>query len=167
MAAHLHLLMGIAAVFAIFAGTYFWFPKVTGRLLDEKLGRIHFAVTFVGCFCVFLPMYAFGLTGLPDRYASIKGVPDFASLAPWNVFITIAALLTAAIQPLFFFNLGWSFFKGRRSPPNPWGATTLEWAMISPASVADLPDDGVTIYRNPYEYGASGKARDYVMQHEP
>ncbi len=166
MVAHLHLMMGLAAIFAIFAGTYFWFPKVTGRLLNETLARIHFGFTFVGCYCIFLPMYFFGLSGLPDCYATIKGVPTLAALQPWNVFITGAALATAAVQPLFLFNLGRSLLKGARSPQNPWEGTTLEWTIPSPPPAANFPGDPPIIYRYPYEYGAGSGTRDYIMQHE-
>jgi len=165
--AHFHLIMGVAALFGIFAGTYFWFPKVTGRMMNETLGRIHFWFTFIGAYCIFMPMHFLGLAGHLRRYSSLTDVHYLAPLIGWHVFMSIAALVTAAAQPVFFANLIWSFFRGASAPPNPWEATTLEWTVSSPPPWNNFPGKLPAVRRYPYEYGVANGERDYVMQDEP
>src|SRR5205807_645422 len=129
--AHFHFVMAVAAMFGIFAGTYFWFPKMFGRMMNETLGKWHFWLTFVGVYAIFMPMHYLGLAGNVRRYAAFTD-NYLIPLIPVHRFITIAALFTGAAQLLFLYNLVWSRFRGPRATDNPWEATTLEWATTSP-----------------------------------
>ena len=126
--AHFHMVMGIAPIFAIFGAIYHWYPKVTGRLLSDTLGKLHFWVTFLGAYAIFFPLHYIGLMGVPRRYyemGEMAFVPP--STVTLNAFITIVALIVGAAQLMFVFNLVWSLRRGRPAGGNPWGATTLEW----------------------------------------
>jgi cytochrome c oxidase subunit 1 len=160
---HFHLVMGVAAVFGIFAGTYFWFPKMTGRMMNERLGKLHFALTFVGVYSIFIPMHYLGLAGNVRRYSMFVNA-YMQPLLSLHRFITIAALLTGVAQFIFFYNLIHSRFWGSRASANPWEATSLEWAVPSPPPQDNFSDGLPIVYRDPYQYGAEGLTRDYVMQ---
>jgi cytochrome c oxidase subunit 1 len=164
--AHLHMIMGVAVTFAIFAGTYFWFPKMFGRMMNEPLGKIHFWLTLIGTYAVFMPMHFLGLEGNPRRYAAFTD--NFLKrLIPMHQFITIAALITGAGQLLFFFNFFWSMFKGEKVSDNPWEGTSLEWAVPSPPPPGNFPGRRPVIYHGPYEYAVPGAEKDFVMQNSP
>ncbi len=165
--AHFHMIMGVAAIFGIFAGTYYWFPKMFGRMMNETLGRIHFWFTFVGVYAIFMPMHFLGMVGHPRRYSEISGVDFLAPLEPVHVFITIAAFVTAAAQLVFLFNLFWSMFKGAKASENPWEATTLEWTVPSPPPHDNFAGREPVVNHGPYEYGVPGAPRDYIMQDAP
>jgi len=165
--AHFHLIMGVAAIFGIFAGTYYWFPKMFGRMMNETLGRIHFVITFIGAYCIFMPMHYLGMAGNPRRYSQFTELNYLAGLIPIHKFITYAAIITIGAQLVFLFNLFWSMFKGEKAALNPWEATTLEWSTPS----SPPPHDnfaGVTpqVHHGPYEYSVPGMAKDYVMQND-
>jgi len=163
---HFHMVMGVAAIFGMFAGTYFWFPKMFGRMMNEKIGKIHFIFTFIGVYCIFMPMHFLGLEGNPRRYASF--VNEFLQpLLPVHEFITIAALATGAVQLLFFFNLFWSIFKGPKAAENPWEATSLEWTVPSPPPFDNFGGKHPVVSHGPYEYGVDNNGKDYVMQSDP
>ena len=164
---HFHLVMAVAALFGIFAGTYFWFPKVTGRMMNETLGRIHFWVTFVGAYCIFMPFHYLGMAGNVRRYQAF--VDDFmAPLMPVHKFITIAALITGAAQLVFLYNLIHSRFWGKKAPLNPWEATSLEWSTpSSPPPFDNFGGKLPVVYHDPYQYGIEGATNDYVMQDSP
>jgi len=162
--AHFHMIMGVAAIFGIFAGTYYWFPKMFGRMMNERLGRLHFWFTFVGVYAIFMPMHFLGLVGHPRRYSSLSGVDFLASLMNVHVFISIVAFIAGAAQLIFLFNLVWSMFKGPRAPANPWQATTLEWTVPSPPPFDNFAGKHPVVYRSPYEYGVPGAKQDYIMQ---
>jgi len=164
--AHFHMVMGVAAIFAMFAGTYFWAPKLFGRMLNETWGKIHFWVTFVGVYCIFMPMHFVGLEGNVRRYSTFTD--NFLSpLIPVHKFMTISALITGAAQFIFFFNLFWSMFKGKKAEQNPWEATSLEWTTASPPVWDNFGGKHPVVYHGPYEYGVPGAAKDYVMQDSP
>jgi cytochrome c oxidase subunit 1 len=163
---HLHMVMGVSAVFAIFAATYYWFPKMFGRMLSERLGMIHFWLTFMGVYCIFLPMHLLGMTGNPRRYAMLTD--DFlVPLIPLHKFITMAALATGAVQFVFLFNLFWSMFKGDRAAANPWNATSLEWTLPSPTPAGNFEGEIPAVNHGAYEYGMTDIGRDFVMQSDP
>ena len=163
---HFHLVMGVAAFFGIFAGTYFWFPKMFGRMMNETLGKIHFVITFVGAYCIFMPMYYLGLEGNVRRYSEF--VDQFMKpLMPIHELMTVAALVTGAAQLIFLFNLFWSMAKGRQAEDNPWEATTLEWTIPSPAPFGNFGGRLPAVHRGAYEYSVPGAARDYIMQDAP
>ena len=162
---HLHLVMGVSATFAIFAATYYWYPKMFGRMLSERLGMTHFWLTFVGTYCIFMPMLLLGLSGNPRRYAMLTD--DFLiPLIPMHRFITVAALATGAVQFVLVFNLIWSAFKGERATGNPWNATSLEWTTTSPPPVGNF-QDAPTVNHGAYEYGEALGDRDFVLQSDP
>jgi len=163
---HFHLVMAVAALFGIFAGTYFWFPKVTGRMMNETLGKLHFWFTFVGAYCIFMPFHYLGMAGNIRRYQAF--VDDFmAPLMPVHKFITIAALITGAAQIVFLYNLIHSRFWGKPAPQNPWEGTSLEWSIPSPPPFDNFGGKLPVVYHDPYQYGIEGSTGDYVMQDSP
>lgn len=126
--AHFHLVMGISALYGLFAGVYHWFPKMfEGRMMNKNLGYVHFWVTAIGSYCVFFPMHFIGMAGLPRRYYTNTAFPYFDDLADVNVMITVAALVTGAVQLVFLYNFISSMFYGKMSTKNPWKSNTLEW----------------------------------------
>src|SRR6267142_166957 len=164
---HFHLVMGVASIFGMFAATYFWFPKMFGRFMSESLGKFHFWITFVGVYCIFIPMHVMGMVGMPRRYANFGEYRFLDSIHPLVVFVSIAAIITALVQLVFYFNLIWSVFKGKKAGENPWEATTLEWTTASPPPHDNFAGVLPTVYRGPYEFAVPGAANDYVMQNEP
>ncbi|MGC1637313.1 MAG: cbb3-type cytochrome c oxidase subunit I [Candidatus Acidiferrales bacterium] len=164
--AHFHFVMAVASLFGVFAGTYFWFPKMFGRMMNDGLGKLHFWLTFIGVYCIFMPMHYLGLAGNVRRYAAFTD--DYMiPLIPVHKFITVAALLTGGAQLIFFFNLIWSRFKGPIAPDNPWEATSLEWSTTSPPPFDNFGGRHMVVYNGPNEYGVEGAAKDYVMQTSP
>ncbi|MFB3917677.1 MAG: cbb3-type cytochrome c oxidase subunit I [Terriglobales bacterium] len=165
--AHFHLIMGVAAIFGIFAGTYYWLPKMFGRYMNERLGKLHFWVTFVGTYAIFMPMHYLGMAGHPRRYSSLEALNYLHDLLPLQRFISIAAFITIAVQLVFLFNLLWSIFKGKKASDNPWEATTLEWTTATPPPHDNFNGITPVVNHGPYEYSVPGAARDYVMQTDP
>jgi cytochrome c oxidase subunit 1 len=174
--AHFHLVMGVAAIFGMFAGTYFWFPKMFGRMMNETLGKIHFWPTFIGVYAIFIPMHAMGLVGLPRRYSQFYEVIDGkltwiyhfnAPTEPLIHFVTWAAIITVSVQFLFIFNFFWSLFRGRKASDNPWDATTLEWVTATPPPHDNFGGRVPVVYRGAYEFGVPGAPEDFVLQTTP
>jgi cytochrome c oxidase subunit 1 len=163
---HFHLVMGVAATFAILGALFFWFPKMFGRRLNERLGKIHFWLTFAGVYCVFMPMHWLGLIA-HSRVLSGSGLASLtAAGSAMHSFITVAILLTVFAQGLFLINFLWSLFRGERVPEcNPWRATTLEWSVPSPPSADDFGPADPVVYRGAYEFGVADVAEDFVPQH--
>jgi cytochrome c oxidase subunit 1 len=164
---HFHLVMGVAAIFGIFAGTYFWFPKMFGRMMSETLGKIHFWLTFVGSYCIFMPFHYLGIAGNVRRYQAF--VDDYTQpLIPLHRFITVAAILTGLAQLIFLYNLIHSRFWGKIAPDNPWEATTLEWnTPTTPPPHNNFGDKLPEVFHDPYQYGVESSVGDYVMQASP
>jgi len=162
--AHFHFVMAVASLFGVFAGTYFWFPKMFGRMMNESLGRLHFWLTFLGVYCIFMPMHYLGLVGNVRRYSAF--VDDYlAPLMPVHRFITIAALLTGAAQLIFLWNLIWSRFRGPVASENPWEATSLEWSTTSPPPFDNFGGKHPVVYHGPNELGVDGPdGTDFLMQ---
>ena len=165
--AHFHLVMGVASIFGMFAAIYFWFPKMFGRFMSERLGKIHFWLTFVGVYCIFVPMHTMGMVGMPRRYSQFTEYRFLDSIHPLVIFVSIAAIITALVQLVFYFNLIWSVFKGKKAGENPWEATTLEWTTASPPVHDNFGGVLPVVYRGPYEFAVPGAPNDYVMQTEP
>src|SRR5487761_765461 len=161
---HIHYVLFGGSVFAIFAGVYFWFPKMFGRMMNERLGKIHFWLTFVGVYCIFMPMHYLGYAGDPRRYSSIESVHYLFALQPVYKFISIAALITATAQLFFYFNFFWSIKHGKPAERNPWRATTLEWQVSTPVPHDNFAGHYPTVYRGPYEYSVPGAAEDFIPQ---
>ena len=165
--AHFHLVMGVAAIFGMFAGTVYWFPKMFGRMMNETLGKLHFWVSFIGVYAIFMPMHYIGIAGHPRRYADTTSVDYLGALQPVHEFISIAAMITIAVQILFVFNFFWSLYRGPKASENPWEATTLEWTVPSPPPHDNFGGRSPVVYRGPYEYAVPGAPQDYVMQTTP
>ena len=167
--AHFHMVMGVAPIMVIFGAIYHWYPKVTGRMLGEGLGKLHFWVTFLGAYLIFFPMHYIGLMGVPRRYHEIGGMPFVPpSAATLNEFITVVALIVGAAQIVFLFNLVWSIRHGRMAGGNPWRATTLEWQ--TPETPPPHGNWGKTlpvVYRWAYDYSVPGAAEDFLPQNQP
>ena len=164
--AHFHIIMGVAAVFALFAAIHFWFPKMFGRMMSERLGKVHFWLTLVGVYAVFMPMHFIGISGGLRRYADFTEFAFLRDLQPLQTFISVAAFITAAAQLIFLWNVFWSIRRGRVADNNPWQATTLEWAIPSPPPHDNFGDLEPVVHRGPYEYSVPGMPKDYVMQME-
>ena len=165
--AHFHMIMGVASIFGMFAATYFWFPKMFGRHMNETLGKAHFWTTFIGIYAIFTPMHFLGMVGNPRRFAELTAFDFLKPLEPVHLFISIAAFLTITSQLMFFGNLLWSFFKGRKAEMNPWEATSLEWEIPSPPPHDNFAGKYPVIHRGPYEFSVPGESKDYTMQTEP
>ncbi len=162
---HFHLIMGMAGVFGVFAGTYYWFPLLTlasggrGRLMGERLGRWHFWLTITAAYATFLPMHLAGLAGEPRHYAQLSGLPTAAAnslLAPTlhiNTHITYGAMCLVGAQIIFLYNLARSWRSGEVAPGNPWSATTLEWHPgLAPRSARASSDGKISVFRAPCQY---------------
>ncbi|HEY0422322.1 MAG TPA: cbb3-type cytochrome c oxidase subunit I [Rhodopila sp.] len=167
--AHFHMVMGVAPIFVVFGGIYHWYPKVTGRMLDNTMAKVHFWVTFVGAYAIFFPMHYLGLLGVPRRYFELGETafipPSAASL---NIFITIAALIVGAAQLVFLFNLFWSVTRGKPAGSNPWRATTLEWQTPeTPPGHGNWGKELPIVYRWPYDYSVPGAKEDFIPQNQP
>jgi cytochrome c oxidase subunit 1 len=162
--AHFHLVMGVAAIFGIFAATYFWFPKMFGRMMSEPLGKLHFWFTFVGAYCIFMPMHFVGIAGGIRRYADSTGTTYAAVLQPLHMFMSYAAFITAAAQLVFLFNFFWSLKHGAIAGKNPWNATTLEWITDSPPPLDNFGGHYPSVYRGPYEFSVPGYKQDFIPQ---
>jgi len=164
---HFHMVMGVAAMFGIFAGTYFWFPKMYGRMMDETLGKIHFWLTFVGTYCIFMPFHYLGWAGNVRRYAAFTD--DYLKpLIPLHQFISIAALFTGAVQLIFIYNFINSRFRGAPAPANPWEGTSLEWIMPSPPPWNNFGGKDPVVYHDAEQYGVkTASGVDYIMQNSP
>jgi cytochrome c oxidase subunit 1 len=165
--AHFHLVMGAASFFGMLAGVYHWFPKMFGRMMNEKLGAIHFWVTFVGVYLIFFPMHYIGIAGFPRRYYSFTSFDAFKTYGDLNTFITVAAIVTGAVQLLFIFNFFYSMFRGRRAPQNPWRSNTLEWTTPINVGHGNWPGPLPVVHRWPYDYSKPGAAEDFIPQHVP
>jgi cytochrome c oxidase subunit 1 len=167
---HFHLIMGVAAIFGMFAGTYFWFPKMFGKMMNDGLGKLHFFITFIGVNAIFIPMHIMGMAGQTRRYsfhwnpATGEGLHYLANMVPLTRFVSYAAFITVGAQLLFLINLVWSWAKGRRASENPWEATTLEWTIPSPPPHDNFAGIDPEVHRGPYEFSVPGAAKDFTMQ---
>jgi len=165
--AHFHIVMGSASFFGMLAGIYHWFPKMFGRLMDKRLGYIHFWLTFVGVYMVFFPMHYIGIAGFPRRYYSWTNFDAFHSFTDLNMVITIAAIFTLAAQFIFLFNFFYSIFRGRPASKNPWKSNTLEWTTPIHPGHGNWPGDIPHVYRWPYDYSKPGAKEDFIPQNVP
>src|SRR5215204_3123089 len=154
--AHIHYVLVGGSLFTIMAGIYYWFPKMTGRMYDERLGKLHFWTTFITFNLTFFPMHWIGVQGMPRRVSDY--VPEFAN---WNFFISIASFALGASFVIFIYNMVVSWARGPIAEANPWRALTLEWQVSSPPPIFNF-DEIPQVVGNPYEYGVPG-ARHAVL----
>ena len=167
--AHFHMVMGVSPILVIFGAIYHWYPKMTGKMLDDRLGIAHFWITFLGTYAIYYPMHYLGFVGVPRRYfanGEMAIIDDSVLLL--NQGITIAALIVGVAQILFIWNLVYSYFKGRDSGPNPWKATTLEWQTPeTPPRHGNWEARLPTVHRWAYDYSVPGAKDDFIPQSEP
>jgi cytochrome c oxidase subunit I len=166
--AHFHYTFFPIAIVGAFAGITFWFPKMFGRMMDERLGKIHFWVTIIAFNFIFIPLFITGSAGDHRRIFDYSGFPDLATPALQNLRITatMALICLLAVQPVFFYNFIRSMVRGPIASTNPWRANTLEWSAPSPpphGNFAELPE----VYRGPYEYSSEDREDDFWPQHVP
>lgn len=163
---HFHFTMALAALSGAFAGISYWFPKMFGRMLDERLGRIHVALTLPAMYATFIPMHFLGLHGMSRRLYDVTFYHFLAGAQPLDVFISLSAFVLGGAQILFIVNVFWSLLRGPRADRNPWRATTVEWTADSPpphGNWSRLP----VVHRWPYDYSLPGAPEDYVPQTVP
>ena len=165
--AHFHIVMGLSAIFGMFAGVYHWFPKLFGRMMNKTMGYWHFWGTFIGAYAVFFPMHFLGLAGVPRRYYTNTAFPMLDNLVDINVFVTWAAIISAAAQAFFLINFIYSAFRGRKADQNPWNSNTMEWTTpvehIHGNWLGEIPE----VYRWAYDYSKPGQQNDFVPQTTP
>jgi cytochrome c oxidase subunit 1 len=165
--AHFHLVMGISALYGMFAGIYHWYPKMFGRMLNKNLGYVHFWVTAICAYGVFFPMHFIGMAGLPRRYYTNTNFPLFDDLQDVNVIITVFALVGGAFQLVFIYNFFSSIFYGKRTVQNPWRSNTLEWTAPIEHIHGNWPGEIPEVHRWPYDYSKPGHDEDFVPQNVP
>ncbi len=165
--AHFHLVMGSSTFFGMMAGVYHWFPKMFGRMMNAKLGYLHFWGTFVGVYMVFFPMHYIGIAGFPRRYYSFTSFDFTSSFVDLNMFISVAAILAMAAQFIFVYNFFHSMFFGKIAPLNPWRSNTLEWTTPRNPGHGNWPGALPVVYRWPYDYSKPGASEDYIPQNVP
>ncbi len=164
--AHFHMVMAVSPILVVFGAIYHWYPKVTGRMLDETLGKIHFWLTFLGTYAIYFPMHYLGFEGVPRRYFSYGDTAFISDSAhDLNTAISIAAIFVALVQIVFFYNLVVSYFRGKEAGGNPWEATTLEWQTPkTPPEHGNFGPELPLVYRWAYDYGVPGAPEDYIPQ---
>ena len=165
--AHFHIVMGLSAIFGMFAGVYHWFPKMYRRMMNKTLGYWHFWLTFVSAYGVFFPMHFTGLAGLPRRYYSNAEFPIFDELQDINVIISMFAILGGIAQLIFIFNFFYSMWRGPKAPQNPWKSNTLEWTTPVEHIHGNWPGEIPAVHRWPYDYSKPGHDEDFVPQTTP
>ncbi|NIB39908.1 cytochrome c oxidase subunit I [Pseudomaricurvus alkylphenolicus] len=167
--AHFHMVMGVSPILVIFGAIYHWYPKITGRMLNDTIGKTHFWITFIGTYAIYFPMHYLGILGMPRRYYAYENyefIPQSAH--DLNSFISAMAIVVAVAQVLYIYNLFWSYWKGKEAGPNPWGATSLEWQTPQTPPVhgnwgEKLPE----VHRWAYDYSVPGYDEDFVPQTQP
>ena len=165
--AHFHIVMGLSAIFGMFAGVYHWFPKMFLRMMNKKLGYLHFWITFVSAYGVFFPMHFLGMAGVPRRYYTNSNFPMFDNLVDINEIVTISAIIGALGQGVFLFNFFYSMFRGEKAPQNPWNSNTLEWTTPMANIHGNWPGALPVVHRWAYDYSKPGQEKDWVSQTVP
>jgi cytochrome c oxidase subunit 1 len=165
--AHFHIVMGLSAIFGMFAGVYHWFPKMYGKMMNKNLGYTHFWLTFIAAYGVFYPMHFIGMAGVPRRYYSNTAFPMFEGLVEINELVTFFAILGSVAQLFFFFNFFYSIFRGKEAPKNPWRSNTLEWTTPVERIHGNWPGEIPSVHRWAYDYSKPGMKEDFVSQITP
>lgn len=165
--AHFHLVMGSASFFGMLAGVYHWFPKMFGRMMNDKLGKLHFWLSFVGIYMVFFPLHYIGIAGFPRRYYSFTSFETFSGFMDLNSLVSVAAILTFTAQFIFLFNFFYSIFRGKLASANPWKSNTMEWTTPRFPEHGNWPGAIPKIFRWPYDYSKPGAKDDFIPQTVP
>ena len=167
--AHFHMVMAVSPILVVFGAIYHWYPKITGRMLNDRMGKLHFWITFIGTYAIYYPMHYLGFMGVPRRYYALGDtlfIPQSAHAL--NEAISIAALVVGTAQVVFLWNLIWSYFHGEPSGPNPWRATTLEWQTPdTPPKHGNFGPTLPIVYRWAYDYSVPGAKEDFIPQNQP
>ncbi len=158
--AHFHLVMGISALFGMFAGVYHWFPKMYGKMMNKDMGYLHFWITAISAYGVFFPMHFVGLAGLPRRYYSNSAFPMFEDLLHINKVITVFALIGGIAQLIFLANFFFSIGKGKKASQNPWKGNTLEWTAPVEHMHGNWPGEIPEVHRWAYDYSKTDENGD-------
>ena len=161
--AHFHLVMGISALYGLFAGVYHWFPKMFGRMMNKNLGYVHFWVTAVASYGVFFPMHFVGMAGVPRRYYENTAFPMFDELTNLQVLITVFAIIAALVQLVFVYNFISSIYFGKKATQNPWSSNTLEWTTPVEHIHGNWPGEIPEVHRWAYDYSKTGKSGEYII----
>lgn len=170
--AHFHIVMGMSAVFGMFAGVYHWFPKMYGKMMNKRLGYVHFWITIFGAYGVFFPMHFVGLAGAPRRYYDYSVYNEFSTssyemMMDLNIIITVFAIIAALGQLVFLFNFFYSIARGPKAIQNPWRSNTLEWTTPVEHVHGNWPGELPTVHRWPYDYSKPGAEEDFISQIVP
>jgi cytochrome c oxidase subunit 1 len=164
--AHIHYVLFGGSLFGVFAGIYFWYPKMFGRMMNEFWGKVHFVLMFMFFNLTFFPMHNLGLNGMMRRIADPTLYDHLRSQQPLQIFITLSAFGLGLSTIPFFINFFYSMFKGPKAPRNPWNSTTLEWTVPSPPGHGNF-EVTPTVYHGPYEYSVPGMQQDFLPQNQP
>jgi cytochrome c oxidase subunit 1 len=164
--AHIHYVLFGGALFAIFAGIYYWFPKMYGKMLNENLGRKHFYWSFVFFNLTFYPMHILGVGGHMRRIYNPYIYEFLQPLQPMNQFVTFAAIILGFSQLILVVNILWSLKYGKAAPRNPWQSNSIEWSAPAHPGHGNFDTD-IVVYRGPYEYSVPGRESDFYPQTEP
>lgn len=165
--AHFHIVMGMSAVFGMFAGVYHWFPKMYGRVMNMKMGFAHFWITIICAYGVFFPMHFVGLAGAPRRYYEYSEFPMFDHVIDLNIVISVFAIVAALGQGIFLFNFFYSIFRGPKTSQNPWKSNTLEWTTPIERIHGNWHGAIPEVHRWPYDYSKPGNDEDFCPQTVP
>ena len=167
--AHFHMVMGVAPLMVVFGAIYHWFPLITGKMINVTLGKIHFWITFIGAYSIFLPLHYLGFLGVPRRYFEMGDttfIPESAQTL--NAFVTVLTVIVGIAQLIFLYNMARSALKGKAAERNPWRATSLEWQTADfPPGHGNFGDKLPVVYRWAYAYGVPGHEEDFVPQNHP
>ncbi|NIP14661.1 MAG: cytochrome c oxidase subunit I [Pseudomonadales bacterium] len=167
--AHFHMVMGVSPILVVFGAIYHWYPKMTGRMMDETLGKMHFWITFIGTYAIYYPMHYLGFLGVPRRYYAMGNaefVPESANAL--NAGISVAALIVGVAQLIFLYNAIVSLRKGKPAGHNPWEATTLEWQTPdTPPIHGNWREELPVVHRWAYDYSVPGVDKDFIPQNVP
>lgn len=165
--AHFHVVMGLSAIFGMFAGIYHWFPKMFGRMMNNRMGFVHFWGTLLAGYGVFIPMHFIGFNGSPRRYYAYSEFPYLDATIDLNAVISVFALFGGIVQIIFLVNFFYSIFKGRVAVQNPWKSNTLEWTTPVERIHGNWHGDLPTVHRWPYDYSNPAHETDFVPQTVP
>ena len=167
--AHFHMVMAVSPILVVFGAIYHWYPKITGRMLNDTIGKAHFWITFIGTYTIYYPMHYLGFEGLPRRYYAYGDTAFMSDSAQsLNAFISVAACVVAVAQILFIWNLITSLRNGKPAGPNPWEATTLEWQTPdTPPKHGNFGEHLPLVYRWAYDYSVPGAVDDFIPQNVP
>jgi cytochrome c oxidase subunit 1 len=165
--AHFHIVMGSSAIFGMFAGIYHWFPRMFGRMMNRKMGFLHFWLTILAVYGTFFPMHFIGLAGVPRRYYANTAYEGFSNIVNINSLISTFAIMGAIAQLIFVANFFYSMYRGKKASQNPWKSNTLEWTAPVEHLHGNWPGAIPEVYRWPYDYGKPGADDDFIPQTVP